>query len=165
MKSSTRIVLARAWWKKEAPQGLKKSGPLFERALDDYARAEAGLGKGNAAAFKAMEKAVADLDRAGKEVAKEARELCRAACDRTAQTDLDNTVLVMSKPFARAIEDLRAAMAAAAPDGLPWLQCLLQITRPDYRLKLSFDYENPDRWSAQETSADMSAFADALRPA
>lgn len=111
MKSSSQILLTRAWWKKEAPQGLKKSGPLFERALDDYARAEASLDKGNAATFKSMDKAVAALDLAAREVAKEARDLTRTTKDKAVLTDLDNTVLVMAKPFARAMDDVRARMA------------------------------------------------------
>ncbi len=60
--------------------------------------------------------------------------------------------------------ELRTAMQAVASDHRPWLQCLLQITRPEYELKLVFEYENDSRWSPAETCLDMSAFAGALRP-
>lgn len=59
------------------------------------------------------------------------------------------------------LEELRNAMAG---DQQPWLQCLIQITRPDYDLKLAFEYDDPAKWAPTGVSRDMAAFADALRP-
>jgi hypothetical protein len=112
MKSNSSIELTKAWWKKEGPDSLKKSGPAFEKAVDEYAKARAGLeGKGETAA-KALEKAIDALEKAAKDVASEAKELEKKASDKAAKTDLKNTADVMGKPLERALMEARAAIAA-----------------------------------------------------
>ncbi|GMG85541.1 hypothetical protein LNKW23_47640 [Paralimibaculum aggregatum] len=108
MKSGSSITLTKAWWKKEAPDGLKKSAAAFEKALDDYAKAEAGLRKEKPeAAIKAMESALAALAAAGKAVATEAKALEKSEKDKKRKADLSNTVAVMGKPLAREIDAAR----------------------------------------------------------
>lgn len=60
--------------------------------------------------------------------------------------------------------ELREAMQAEA-GAAPWSQCLIQITKPDYALKLTYEYENPERWRPRKVGLDMSEFAGSLRPA
>ncbi len=113
MKSASSITLAKAWWKKEAPDGLKKSGAAFEKALDDYARAEGALNGARAdAAAKAFEKALEALLAAAKQVAAEAKDLEKKAKDKKAKADLANTVAVMGKPLAKEVAAARARIAA-----------------------------------------------------
>lgn len=45
-----------------------------------------------------------------------------------------------------------------------FVQCLIHITRPDYALRIQYEHENPERWWPGGPSADMSAFAEQLRP-
>ena len=35
----------------------------------------------------------------------------------------------------------------ADEDGVPWVQCLLEITSPDLTIAADFEYEDPQRWS------------------
>ncbi|MEM1431542.1 MAG: hypothetical protein AAGG09_18960 [Pseudomonadota bacterium] len=49
--------------------------------------------------------------------------------------------------------------------GGAFVQCLIQIKKPDYDLTVKFEHDDPERWSPGSVSMDMSAFADALRPA
>ena len=45
-----------------------------------------------------------------------------------------------------------------------FVQCLIHITKPDYALRIQYEHENPERWWPSGPSADMSAFAELLRP-
>ncbi|GMG82660.1 hypothetical protein LNKW23_18730 [Paralimibaculum aggregatum] len=108
MKSASQITLSKAWWKKEAPDGLKKSAPAFEKALEAFARADAALGKGRPdAEIDAFEGALSGLAGAGRQVAAEAKDLEKKAADRKAGAELANTVAVMGKPLAREIDAQR----------------------------------------------------------
>ena len=62
----------------------------------------------------------------------------------------------------RKLRDLRNVMESA--NGDLWKQCLIQITKPDYDVKIQFEYDDAERWSPKEISLDMSAFANAIRP-
>ncbi len=115
MKSASQITLSKSWWKKEAPDGLRKSGPAFEKVLDDVAKAGAALGGARAeAALKAYEGALDKLAATGKQVAAEAKELEKKAKDKKAKADLANTVAVMGKPLAKEIAAARAEAQAGA---------------------------------------------------
>lgn len=46
----------------------------------------------------------------------------------------------------------------------PFVQCLVHITKPDYALRIQYEYDNPQRWWPSGPSADMSEFAEQLRP-
>lgn len=111
MKSASSITLSKAWWKKEAPEGLKKSGGAFEKALEEVSKAEGGSG---ARAAEALEAALAKLEAAAKQVASEAKDLEKKAKDKGAKTDLANTQAVMGKPLAKAVAALRAQAQAQA---------------------------------------------------
>ncbi len=116
MKSATSIQLGKAWWKKEAPEGLKKSGAGFEKALDLYAKANAGLRSPDARALEAFEAALEALEDAAKKVAQEARELAGKEKDKARKKDLENTAEVMDKPLKREIAAARAAMPEIEDD-------------------------------------------------
>ena len=45
-----------------------------------------------------------------------------------------------------------------------FVQCLIHITKPNYALRIQYEYENPERWWPSGPSANMNAFADLLRP-
>ncbi|WP_432248102.1 hypothetical protein ACRAR1_10045 [Streptomyces sanyensis] len=45
-----------------------------------------------------------------------------------------------------------------------WHQCLIHITRPDLRIRIQFEYDDPKRWSPKKLSRDMSEYADSLKP-
>ncbi|MGF1444651.1 MAG: hypothetical protein ACFBRM_00445 [Pikeienuella sp.] len=109
MKSASQITLTKAWWKKEAPDGLKKSASAFEKALDEYAKAEAGLEKGKPdQAARAFEAALSSLESAGKQVATEAKDLEKKEKDKKKKADLANTQAVMEKPLAKEIAAARS---------------------------------------------------------
>lgn len=63
----------------------------------------------------------------------------------------------------RKIRALKAQMEADG-DGA-FQQCLIQITKPDYKLRLQFEFDNPKRWWPGDLGMDMSGFAESLRPA
>ena len=46
-----------------------------------------------------------------------------------------------------------------------WHQCLIQITRPDFKINIQFEYDDPARWSVKNVSLDMSEYAELLKPA
>ncbi|WP_083099010.1 hypothetical protein [Pseudophaeobacter leonis] len=58
--------------------------------------------------------------------------------------------------------ELRDAMGDEV-DGL-WVQCLLQITKPDYAFRVQYEYSDPQRWSPHEMTPTMQEFAASLRP-
>lgn len=108
MKSASQISLSKAWWTKEAPDGLKKSGVAFEKALTAFAKADAALGKGKPQdEIDDFEAALAALSTAGKQVATEAKDLEKKQADKKLKSDLSNTVAVMGRPLAKAIETER----------------------------------------------------------
>ncbi|WP_299730324.1 hypothetical protein [uncultured Tateyamaria sp.] len=45
-----------------------------------------------------------------------------------------------------------------------FVQCLIHVTKPDYALRIQYEYDNPERWWPSGPSADMSEFAEQLRP-
>jgi hypothetical protein len=45
-----------------------------------------------------------------------------------------------------------------------FLQCLIHVTKPDYKIRLQFEYENSKKWGSKSFSMDMSDFANLLRP-
>ncbi len=45
-----------------------------------------------------------------------------------------------------------------------FVQCLIHITKPDYKLRLQFEFDDPKRWAAKSIGMDMSEFAELLRP-
>ncbi|TXD35259.1 hypothetical protein FRC96_11305 [Lujinxingia vulgaris] len=62
----------------------------------------------------------------------------------------------------RKLRELKHAMIANG-DGA-FVQCLIHLTRPDYELRLQFEFDDPTRWKPKKISMDMSEFADLLRP-
>lgn len=58
--------------------------------------------------------------------------------------------------------ELKAEMVLQGERGFQ--QCLIHITKPDYKLRLQFEFDDPTRWSPTATGMDMSAFATLLRP-
>lgn len=113
MKSASSISLSKSWWKKEAPDGLKKSGTGFEKALDEHAKADGALAKAKPeAAISAFESALSALASAGKSVAAEAKDLEKKEKDKKKKADLANTQAVMGKPLAKAIEAERKKLEA-----------------------------------------------------
>ena len=62
----------------------------------------------------------------------------------------------------RRVRDLRDDMAANG-DG-SFVQCLIHLTRPEYRLRLQFEFDDPKRWAPRKIGLDMSEFAEMLRP-
>ncbi len=112
MKSASQIALSKAWWRKEAPPGLKKSAAAFEKALEELAKAEAALGNGASdQGAKAFEAALSSMQAAGKQVAAEAKDLEKKEKDKKAKAELANTQAVMDKPLAKEIAAARAKLA------------------------------------------------------
>jgi hypothetical protein len=116
MRTAASIQLDKAWWKKERPSALKKSGPQFEKALETYEDATASARKGDVGA---LEPALKLLEKVAKDVVAEAKPLEKASKDKKEKEDLNNTIAVMERPLASAIaaERKRAAdLAKAAKD-------------------------------------------------
>ncbi|KIX20081.1 hypothetical protein SY27_16345 [Flavobacterium sp. 316] len=69
------------------------------------------------------------------------------------------------REFGDLLDKLLELKAEMVKDGdKPFLQCLIHITKPNYKIRLQFEYENPKRWTRKSTGMDMSAFANALKP-
>ena len=51
-----------------------------------------------------------------------------------------------------------------SPEGETWKQCLIHITKPDYKINIQFEYDDPRRWSLKKVSLDMADYANSLRP-
>lgn len=62
----------------------------------------------------------------------------------------------------RKLMELRDVMEVV--NGDVWKQCLIQITKPDYEVKMQFEYDDAQRWTPKEVSLDMSGFANSIRP-
>ncbi len=60
------------------------------------------------------------------------------------------------------LEELQAL--TKTPDGKTWQQCLIHITKPDYKINIQFEYDDPRRWSLKKVSLDMADYANFLRP-
>lgn len=60
------------------------------------------------------------------------------------------------------VEELREHMRENGEGA--FAQCLIHITKPDYALRIQYEHDDPRRWSPDGPAADMSAFADLLRP-
>lgn len=58
--------------------------------------------------------------------------------------------------------ELKAEMAADG-DG-SFQQCLIHIIKPEYKIRIQFEFDNPKRWWPKTVGVDMSEFAEALRP-
>lgn len=113
MRSAASIQLDKAWWKKERPAALKKSGPQFEKGLEAYEDAASSGKKGDVAP---LESALKLLEKIAKDVVAEAKTLEKATKDKKEKEDLSNTIAVMERPLASAIaaERKRAAELAKA---------------------------------------------------
>ncbi len=112
MKSASAIQLSKAWWKKEAPEGLK-SYAAFEKAIDAYSKANAGLRDANEKTVAGFEDALEGLLDAGQKVAAECRKLLgseKKSAAKARLADLENTVQVMEKALPREVEDARDAI-------------------------------------------------------
>lgn len=69
------------------------------------------------------------------------------------------------REFGDVLDKLLELKAEMVNDGdKPFLQCLIHITKPDYKLRFQFEYENPKRWALTSFGMDMSVFANALKP-
>ncbi|MEJ2639041.1 MAG: DUF600 family protein [Desulfosarcinaceae bacterium] len=62
----------------------------------------------------------------------------------------------------RRIRELRQEMKKETNE--EWHQCLIHVTKPDFKIKIKFEYEDPDRWSLKKISRDMSDYAESLKP-
>lgn len=60
------------------------------------------------------------------------------------------------------VQELRQEMKKEKNE--EWCQCLIHITRPDYKINIKFEYDDPKRWSPKEVSRDMSEFAESIKP-
>lgn len=58
------------------------------------------------------------------------------------------------------IEDLRDEMVRN--DDRPWVQCLISISQPEFKLSMKYEYDNPDLWTASTIVAEMSKRANPL---
>ncbi|ABC31731.1 conserved hypothetical protein [Hahella chejuensis KCTC 2396] len=76
--------------------------------------------------------------------------------------DGDYQAAIPSVDALRKIKVLRDEMAKA--EGREWHQCLIHITRPDYKINIQFEYDDPDRWKLKNISRDMREYADFLKP-
>lgn len=45
-----------------------------------------------------------------------------------------------------------------------FVQCLIHLSKPDYKIRLQFEFDNPERWKPKIIGMDMSTFVNALRP-
>lgn len=45
-----------------------------------------------------------------------------------------------------------------------WHQCLIHITKPDFKINIQFEYDDPKRWSLKKISLDVSDHAESLKP-
>ena len=113
MRSATSIQLDKAWWRKERPNALKKSGPQFENGLAAYEQAASPGKNGDVGA---LETALKLLEKIARDVVAEAKTLEKATKDKKEKEDLSNTIAVMERPLASAIaaERKRAADLAKA---------------------------------------------------
>lgn len=62
----------------------------------------------------------------------------------------------------RKVLELREQMKKEG--GRAWHQCLIHITKPDFKINIKFEYDDPKRWSLTKVSRDMSDYAESLKP-
>ena len=62
----------------------------------------------------------------------------------------------------RRIRTLREEMTKEK--GEYWHQCLIHITRPEMKINIQFEYDDPDRWSLKKVSLDVKDYAESLKP-
>lgn len=79
------------------------------------------------------------------------------------QDDYEAVRLRASGEVMDVLLDLRDAMQEDE-GGAPWVQCLIQISRPSFALRMAYEYDDATRWTPEEISLDMRAFALTLRP-
>jgi hypothetical protein len=60
------------------------------------------------------------------------------------------------------IEELREEMKKETDKA--WHQCLIHITKPDFKINIQFEYDDPKRWSLKKVSRDISDYAESLKP-
>jgi hypothetical protein len=60
------------------------------------------------------------------------------------------------------LKQLREAMKSES--GKEWHQCLIHITKPEMKINIQFEYDDPERWSLKKVSLDMSDYAQSLKP-
>ncbi|MEO0621673.1 MAG: hypothetical protein AAF183_05535 [Pseudomonadota bacterium] len=106
MKNATNIEFTKQWCKKEMPATLKKSGPPFEKAIDELVKTRSALKPNDEGTAKALQKAVDQLSKAAKDVIAEAKALEKKTKDKAEKTDLQNTAQVMLKPFEKALAEV-----------------------------------------------------------
>ena len=46
----------------------------------------------------------------------------------------------------------------------PFVQCLTHINKPDYNIRLQFEFDNPEIWKPKTFGMNMSEFANLMRP-
>lgn len=62
----------------------------------------------------------------------------------------------------RKVRELRQEMEKETNKA--WNQCLIHVTKPDFKINIQFEYDDPDRWSLKKISLDMSEYAESLKP-
>ncbi|MEM9147946.1 MAG: hypothetical protein AAGC57_17325 [Pseudomonadota bacterium] len=113
MKSASNFECTKQWWKKEQPGGLKKSAQPFERAIEEVVKCRAAFTPGDAGSAKTLAKALDLLEKTGKDVSTEAKDLEKKTKDKKEKTDLQNTVQVMDKPLTKLLQEYRGELDEA----------------------------------------------------
>jgi hypothetical protein len=65
-------------------------------------------------------------------------------------------------PTLRKVRELRQEMKKET--NKEWHQCLIHVTKPDFKINIKFEYNDPDRWSLKTISLDISDFAESIKP-
>ncbi|MEJ2612733.1 MAG: hypothetical protein P8179_22410 [Candidatus Thiodiazotropha sp.] len=61
------------------------------------------------------------------------------------------------------LKQLREAIKSE--NGKEWHQCLIHIIKPEMKINIQFDYDDPKRWSPKDIkSLDMSDYAELIKP-
>jgi hypothetical protein len=66
--------------------------------------------------------------------------------------------------FLRKMRELKLEMENDGDGDGSFLQCLIHITKPDFKIRFQFEFDNPKRWWPGSIGMNMSGFAEALRP-
>ncbi len=128
MQSNSRIELTKAWWTKERPKALAKSGDGFGRAVDQLGKSLASAERSfDARSTKEVEAALAAIASSARQVVSEASALAKTAGDPATRRELADLADMMKKPLAKELDAVRARLAelaraanaeeADAPDG------------------------------------------------
>lgn len=69
------------------------------------------------------------------------------------------------REFGDVLDKLLELKAEMVADGdKPFLQCLIHIKKPNYKIRLQFEYENATKWAPISKGLNMSDFANLLKP-